>query len=97
MRVPGFDPSAKETKVVQMQRIIGYECYLENTLTSLCEQLGISPASLGINTNFITEAIKNTPMEDFYQQSNYRTSDVEDEESDLSQRYKTSPKPIHGY
>ena len=41
-----------------MQRIIGYECFLENTITSLCENLGMKRKMLGINTNFITEAMK---------------------------------------
>ena len=41
-----------------MQRIIGYECFLENTITILCENLGLKRKLLGINTNFITEAMK---------------------------------------
>ena len=41
-----------------MQRIIGYECFLENTINNLCEQIGIKKKLLGINTNFITEAMK---------------------------------------
>ena len=41
-----------------MQRIIGYECFLENTITNLCENLGLKRKLLGINTNFITEAMK---------------------------------------
>jgi len=49
-------------QVVQMQRIIGYECFLENTLTAICDQIGISPDSLNINTNFITDAIRDTPI-----------------------------------
>ena len=41
-----------------MQRIIGYECFLENTINNLCEQLGVKKKLLGVNTNFITEAMK---------------------------------------
>ena len=45
-----------------MQRIIAYECFLENTMTSVCEKLGINPRSLKMSTNLITDAIKNTPI-----------------------------------
>ncbi|XP_045187445.2 uncharacterized protein LOC123545175 [Mercenaria mercenaria] len=83
MRVPGYDPGAKETKVIQMQRIIGYECFLENTFRALCEQLTVpSNFMQKLNTQFISDAMNSTPMEDFYQPSNYRTSDADDDEDD---------------
>lgn len=45
-----------------MQRIIGYECFLENTLRDLCEQLAVPVGQYTHNCNFVTDAIKNTPM-----------------------------------
>ncbi|VDI70925.1 Hypothetical predicted protein [Mytilus galloprovincialis] len=52
-RVPGLSPFMKETKVVMMQRIIAYICYLENTISFVCGHLGIK--QLRMSTNFITE------------------------------------------
>jgi len=45
-----------------MQRIIGYECFLENTVRDLYEQLDVITGLLTFNCNFITDAIKNSPM-----------------------------------
>ncbi|XP_052271001.1 uncharacterized protein LOC127871823 isoform X1 [Dreissena polymorpha] len=92
LRVPGFDPTAKETKVVQMQRIIGYECFLENTLNTLSQQLCVPKTCLTINTNFITEAIKNMPMDEFYQSCNWKGADGDEEEP-----YFTVKRKKHGY
>jgi hypothetical protein len=39
--------------VIMMQRIIAYICYLENTISCVCSQLGIK--QLRMSTNFITE------------------------------------------
>lgn len=49
-----------------MQRIIGYECFLENTFRDLCDQLGV-PAKLVLkmNTQFISDALNNTPIGEF--------------------------------
>lgn len=49
-----------------MQRIIGYECFLENTLRTLGEQLGLPSDLIHISTNFITDAMKNTPMGNYF-------------------------------
>ncbi|KAL4238715.1 hypothetical protein ACF0H5_003422 [Mactra antiquata] len=67
MKVPGYDPNSKETKIVQMQRIIGYECFLENTLRAICKKLEIPlKVVLKGNTQFISDAMKNMPYEDFF-------------------------------
>ncbi|KAL5009021.1 hypothetical protein ScPMuIL_014602 [Solemya velum] len=57
-RVPGFKDASKETKVVMMQRIIGYIFYLENTIQALCNDLHIW---LNFSTSFISNNWKRDP------------------------------------
>ncbi|XP_060079792.1 uncharacterized protein LOC132559189 [Ylistrum balloti] len=54
-KVPGIGNFLKETKVVMMQRIIAYICYLENTLQSVCDNLGLRISQLRLPTNLLTE------------------------------------------
>ncbi|XP_033734603.1 uncharacterized protein LOC117323468 [Pecten maximus] len=54
-KVPGIGNFLKETKVVMMQRIIAYICYLENTLQSVCDNLGFRISQLRLPTNLLTE------------------------------------------
>jgi hypothetical protein len=49
-----------------MQRIIGYECFLENTFRALCEQLNVpSKLVLKYNNQFISDAMNATPIGEF--------------------------------
>ncbi|XP_069116292.1 uncharacterized protein [Argopecten irradians] len=54
-KVPGIGNFLKETKVVMMQRIIAYICYLENTLQSVCDNLGFRISQLRLPTNLLTD------------------------------------------
>lgn len=46
-----------------MQRIIGYECFLENTFRALCEQLNVpSKMALKFNNQFVSDAMSTTPI-----------------------------------
>nr|XP_022330754.1 uncharacterized protein LOC111129007 isoform X1 [Crassostrea virginica]XP_022330755.1 uncharacterized protein LOC111129007 isoform X1 [Crassostrea virginica]XP_022330756.1 uncharacterized protein LOC111129007 isoform X1 [Crassostrea virginica]XP_022330757.1 uncharacterized protein LOC111129007 isoform X1 [Crassostrea virginica]XP_022330758.1 uncharacterized protein LOC111129007 isoform X1 [Crassostrea virginica] len=57
-RVPGYSDVMKETKVVMMQKIIAYICYLENTVHDLCEKLDLKVNDLFMSTDFITEQLR---------------------------------------
>lgn len=57
-RVPGYSDVMKETKVVMMQKIIAYVCYLENTVHDLCEKLDLKVGDLLMSTDFITEQLR---------------------------------------
>ncbi|XP_061163782.1 uncharacterized protein LOC133172941 isoform X1 [Saccostrea echinata] len=57
-RVPGYSAVMKETKVVMMQKIIAYICYLENTVHDLCEKLDLRVSDLLMSTDFITEQLR---------------------------------------
>ncbi|KAL3872565.1 hypothetical protein ACJMK2_035783 [Sinanodonta woodiana] len=61
--------------VIQMQRIISYECFLENTVLYLCHELGLNPRQLNLGTHLITDKIKDYRMPDFIVNSQEEVSE----------------------